>query len=178
MAVLFFHLFCCCYRCWSWCCCWSCWWCCCCCCWSSFYNNCRVPRFEPEILRSHTGGLSMRYTHPFRKLSTVCRLNMAEVWSFYEASLWSCYPLCSLGLSCIGNPIWGMVLLEVFLHRVGRTAGTGSPVLIATREIGCFKFLWGPFFTLGSLCAASSAIVFKAKHPNVYGWVESWLICW
>ena len=74
-----YHFWSCCYcNCWccGCCCCCNCWCCCCCsCCWSycrsCFYNICRVPGFEPKILRPQTGVLPMSYTFKALKLLTL-----------------------------------------------------------------------------------------------------------
>ena len=56
LAISIFRCFCCCLFC-----------VCCCCYWSciTILNICRVPGFEPEILRSQTDVLPMSYTHPW-----------------------------------------------------------------------------------------------------------------
>ena len=52
LLLLYCNCCCCCccgFCCWSYCHCW------CCCCWSMLYTICRVPGFEPEILRLQKG---------------------------------------------------------------------------------------------------------------------------
>ena len=71
--------------CWSRCCYCNCCCCCCCCCWCRccFYNICRVPGFEPKILRPQTGVLPMSYCTVYSVHSPL-NFKMLKMFLFYH----------------------------------------------------------------------------------------------